>query len=93
MYTLIDSDYSHEYTYPKGNWSEFAIQTYKFSPSSIALRTTFFPNPVCAFFYLNKTTKFLKYFNSYHTTYYYNEDCIEYDIDDHLTVVDGKFKK
>lgn len=84
-------DYSHTPTYPNGDWDLFAQQTYEIMPSYIRLGITYFPNAVCAFFHTGTTTTFLKVGNYNHTTYFYNEDCIEYDTYDYLTVVNGEF--
>lgn len=86
-------DYQHEYTYPGGNWNLYAICTYLNIPSYIQMKTTYFPNAVCAFFHTDTVTTFLKAYGKNHTMYIYNEDCIEYDSNDYLTVVNGSFVK
>ena len=84
--------YSHYMTYPKGSWQQLSVTRRKyFDKSIIEMETTYFPNTVCAYFLVNIDKVYLKALRMFHTIYHYNEDCIEYNSSDYLTVKNGKF--
>lgn len=72
-------DYSHTITYPRGSWVHSACWI------------TYFPNSVCAYFLVDSTITYVKFYGKNLTTTHYNEDCIEYEENDYLIDDSGKF--